>query len=181
MNFKLIYKVLILFGIIIFIGGVIADSNAHDILRHGVEIGPYLYLAGVLIWIYKRFKNPILHSFDLKKYQNLLDATIQFLLHNFLLEFWGFCGGIFMILLLNSGPFTKSDAYQAALILMQEDQRITDEIGEFKEAGLMVGGSLNKVQAKLGFSVYGTKGGASINISLTKEEGVWKVESLRIK
>lgn len=175
---KTFYKVLIAFGILAFIMGVIGDSKGISFLAMGLSIGPILYVIGVIIWIVKRAQNPIPFKLNVREYSTIFDSLMFFTIRNFFLEFAGMCAGIFMIMTLNNGLFTRSDAFICALTHIKTNEQIKREIGVYQEVGKLVGGTLGKEKSNLGFTVYGSNGGLPIRVSLIKKENQWHVESL---
>ena len=181
MDNKVIYKILIWTGLLIFIVGIIGDANAIPYLRQGAIIGPVLFFLGTIIWIPQRVKNPILHPFNSNKYRTGFDASFAVIFDNFLLEFWTFCCAFGMLIILGGGAAMKSsDGFEAAILLLQEDEKVKNQIGELNGPGVLVGGSTSRTMAKLGFSVYGSKGSARIDIEVIKSSGEWDLVSLEI-
>ncbi len=162
--------------------GMVGDANAIPYLRHGAKVGPVLFVIGAIIWITVRIRQPILHPFDSRKYRSQGDAFMAFIFNNFLLEFWAFCLGFAMLIVVGGGSLMKtSPGFKAAIIEIQENDAIMERIGKYGGTGALVSGSTSTYNADLDFSVYGAKGGVRVNISLSKELGYWEVKSLQFK
>lgn len=180
MNLKTTYKTLIWIGILLFIAGVIGDGNSIPYLRHGAIIGPILFAVGTVIWIPLRIRKPILHPFSSNEYKSSGDALFAFVLNNFVQEFWAFCCAFGMLLVIGGGAAMKSSSgFQAAVVKIQEDQQLTNRIGEFKGTGTLVAGSTSSTEISLDFSAYGTNGGTRVGIDLEIEGGNWKITKLK--
>lgn len=182
MNLKTIYKTLIWTGLLLFIAGTVGDVNAIPYLRRGATFGPVLFAIGTVIWIPLRIKRPILHPFNSNEYKSTFDALFAFMFNNFVLEFWAFCCAFGMLIVIGGGTAMKSSTgFQVAVAKIQEDERLTKQIGEFRRTGTLVAGSTSSTQANLDFSAYGTNGGTRVNIELTKKSGDWVVNSLKFE
>jgi hypothetical protein len=182
MILKGIYKKIIWTELFLFIAGAIGDANAIPYLRHGATLGPILFLLGIIIWIPLRLKNPIPHPFRPKEYKSSLDAVLAFMFNNFVLEFWAFCFGFGMLIILGGGSLMKSSiGFQTAITKIQQDEELKKRIGEYRNIGNLISGSTSSREADLVFSAYGTNGGARVRISITKESNEWQVNFIEYK
>ena len=182
MNPKRTYKYLIWSGLILFFTGIIGDGQAILILSYGAYFGPILYVVGVIIWATLRIKKPILHPFSTYRNEPVVNTIFLFFMDNFMREFWGFCMAIMMMLILGADAgFKQSDGYKAALEELKNNEELKNLIGDFKRVGPSVGGSISSSDARLGFSVYGSKNSSPIKIQMSKENQQWKLVSLEIE
>ncbi|MGF1635779.1 MAG: hypothetical protein ACFCUU_01815 [Cyclobacteriaceae bacterium] len=180
MNFKTIYKLLTWTGLILFIIGVIGDLNAISSLRHVSIVGLVFFIIGIFIWIPYRIKKPILQPLNSHEYKSNSDALFAFIFNNFILEFWGFCFAIGMLIVIAGGASMKNSVgFKVAIAKIQEDERLINRIGQFHGTGILVAGSTGSIMANLEFSAYGTNGGTRVYIKLEKESGEWKVNSFK--
>lgn len=182
MNIRRTYKTLLWTGLLLFIAGVIGDANAIPYLRYGVTFGSILFMIGTVIWVSLRIKKPILHPYNSNDYKSTFDAFFAFMFNNFILEFWAFCCAFGMLIVIGGGTAMKStNGFRVAIDKIRTDKQLINQIGDFKEAGILVAGSSGPTEAKLSFSAYGTKGGTKVNISVAKESGEWRVNSLKFE
>ncbi|QJD09378.1 hypothetical protein MY04_05585 [Flammeovirga sp. MY04] len=151
-------------------------------LRHGVVLGPILFLIGVLIWIPLRIKNPIPYPNDPNHKKSIFDEILDLLLKNFFREFFAFClaFGMFVTFLGNS-ILRNSSAFNTTVQIIQVDKQLEEIIGDFRSIGDQVTGSCSAEESQFEFSAYGTKGGTRVNIELINDNGDWKVKSLNFK
>lgn len=83
------------------------------------------------------------------------------------------------------GVIKKSDVYKEALSRVQSDPRVVAALGSPVEPGFMVTGSVHADtehggNAEINFPVHGPKGQAKVRAVATRENDVWKYETLRV-
>lgn len=93
----------------------------------------------------------------------------------------GLCGGIFFSVV---AALTNSDAYKMALERVRQEPEVMEAFGGSIEPGRMVMGSINvenqSGNATITIPITGPKGSGTIDVSATKQGGVWHVDSLAV-
>ncbi|MEQ9305676.1 MAG: hypothetical protein RJQ14_17315 [Marinoscillum sp.] len=174
------YKILLWIGLLIFIIGMIAEINAIDYLYHGLVVGPVFYTVGILWWIPKRLKKPILHPYDPDEYKSTSDAGLAFLMNNFLLEFWAGCCYLVMVMFLAGGLLMKqTEGYQVSEDILETDETVRSEFGKLRGMGHLISGSSSSQNAELLITIFGSEKNGSVKIDIVKQPDRWELEELK--
>ncbi|WP_436516659.1 hypothetical protein [Ekhidna sp. To15] len=180
MSSRTLYKFLIWTGLISFIAGFICEVNAVLYLRHLLIIGIVLFGIGIIVWLPLRLKKPILHPLNVDKYKSSGDALLAYVFNNYLLEFWGFCVAVAMMIVIIGGSFRTNSRLQIAINKLQESKELEDKIGIIQDTGIIVSSSNSADFMKFELSVYGSKDGARVDVELDNQSGSWEIKELKI-
>lgn len=90
-----------------------------------------------------------------------------------------------MFVLVGWFMFGNSDAFEAIKIKCENSKEITTKTGKISYFGFLVSGNIYKAEdngsANLSFTIVAEKGNFSANSKLTKSNGQWEVDELKIE
>jgi len=167
---------------LIFVIGLVGEFNEVDYLYHGLIIAPVVYTLGILIWLPKRIKLPILHPYSPDDYKSSADAAIAFIFNNFMLEFWAFwCYLLIVGSIAGKILLSQSDGFKKAEILLKEDVKFRNEYGEINGIGHLMTGSVSNQKANFYFTVFGSEKNGDVQIEVEKLHDEWKLKKMIIE
>ena len=173
-----IYILLFNIGLVLWVLGFIGEFNGFNIVRHGVLVGPMIFLVATAIWIRQRIKKPILVSYQPKKNLSKFDAIFAFIFNNLFREAIGLL--ILISMLFHLGVIyyiSNSSRYQEVKSIAINDYELKDIIGELTSMSYYIMSS-NETDANHSIYLYGTKGKTKATIHLYANNPKAKVKQL---
>jgi len=185
------HRFLITVGCLIWCASFFGETaHGQPYSTYGIIISPIVTLSGIYLWFiyYKKTRGhyPRLRTVirNTSFVGNSWTVKVGFLFKH-ILEFWTVTILFWMALvLLMVLTFGRSDALAASKRYCLSDKSILTKTGEIKGFGVLVGGTIttsnDNGNADLSFTVVAERGNFSANALLTKDNGIWTVDSLSV-
>lgn len=187
------YSTLITTGCLLWVVAFFTEANGlQPYSTVAIFISPIITLVGIFFWL-KHYRATRGHYPRLKTIASNTEHTggghftlNSDFLFSHLLEFWTACMLFWMgMVLLMVLTFGRSDAFEATKKYCESTHEIVEQTGAVKYYGVLVAGNIsskdNSGNADLSFTIVGEKGNFKAKSILTKENGIWKVESVELK